>query len=239
MCGLLAVCSAARSDEYSSTRQQLEESGNSSRGRVRQAAVAAGQFLRRLRAGEHREEALPTNLRIAWWCQSVVDRISALIQAGVGLLPGDASDDRACRILTYWDRQIRLAAVTNNQAMTAPPYLAGRMYFFSKEYRLLTPRGRLIVDWYDMSGAPDAEQSLLGKCEFDADSLQKLKSVNLVGMGYTIWVPWPDYRPQYTRVKIQVTFMPASGGDPVFAEPYVMSLQADFLGHGCERNAPD
>jgi hypothetical protein len=145
-----------------------------------------------------------------------------------GFLSSDPGDERPCRVMSYWDRTIRLAPDTKSHPMQEIPCLAGRVYFFGPEAgHLLTPRGTLIVDWYDMSGPPDGPHALLGECVIDPDSLQKFKSVNLVGIGYSIPVPWQGYRPEYTHVKIQMAFLPERGGDPIYAEPSVVSLQND------------
>jgi hypothetical protein len=146
----------------------------------------------------------------------------------LSFFPGDWGEEQPCRIMSYWDRTIRMAPDTKSQPMQELPCLAGRVYFFGVDPgHLLTPRGKLIVNWYDMSGPPDAPHRLLGECRYDGDSLQKMKSINMVGVGYTIVVPWQGYSREFTRVKIQMAFLPEHGGDPIYAEPSIVTLQND------------
>ena len=137
-------------------------------------------------------------------------------------------DERPCWITGYWDRNVRIALNTKSKGFRPEemPVLAGRVYFFGADPKTpLTPRGTLVVDFYDVSGPSDGEPPLLGRTVYGNADLQKMRSVNLLGMGYTILADWQTYDPKYTRVKVQVTFLPEKGGEPVFADPAVVSLQ--------------
>ncbi len=155
---------------------------------------------------------------------------AGLCDAGllVRLVPGAPVEERPCRVLTYWDRTVRVALDTKGPPGTELPMLAGRVYFFGADSgHLLTPRGKLVVDWYDLSGPPNPHPPLLGECVYGADDLQKMKSENMVGIGYTIVAPWQDYRPEVSRIRVQVAFLPEKGGDPVYAEPAIVALECD------------
>jgi hypothetical protein len=149
-----------------------------------------------------------------------------------GWFHDSAADERPCRILGYWDRNIRVAFDTESKTpgsqSSQVACLAGRVYFFgAHEGELITPRGKLHVAWFDMTGPPGTEPPLLGEVVYDPDSLQRMKSRNLIGMGYTIVAPWQGYTPNKSHIKVQVAFVPEKGGSPIYAEPALVSLQCD------------
>lgn len=167
--------------------------------------------------------------RGAWMPLVLVVLAPGCVTPDVPLFRGSAPDEeRPCRILSYWDRNVRIVLDTKSQSLRPRemPMLAGRVYFFGAEAKdTLTPRGLLIVDFYDLNVPADVEPPLLSRTMYDPNSLQKMRSRNLLGMGYTVLADWPNYDPKYTRVKVQVTFIPEKGGEPVFAEPAIVSLQ--------------
>jgi hypothetical protein len=160
---------------------------------------------------------------------AVVFLASGCVTPSTSMFRGSApEEERPCKIYSYWDQNVRIAFNTESKRVPPEelPFLAGRVYFFGPDGRSpLTPRGTLIVDFYDTQVPPDAEPPLLGRTVYGPQDLQKVRSENLLGMGYTILAYWGTYSPKYTRVRVQVTFIPEKGGGQIFAEPALVSLQ--------------
>jgi hypothetical protein len=157
------------------------------------------------------------------------------------LHPGAHEEERPCKILSYWDQHVRIAFNTESQRIPPEelPFLAGRVYFFGADAkRPLTPSGTLTVDFYDMSVPAGTEPPLLGRTVFGSADLQKMRSENLLGMGYTVLAYWGTYDPKYTRIKVQITFYPEKGGGQLFAEPAIVSLQSARVERGRRTDLP-
>jgi hypothetical protein len=159
---------------------------------------------------------------------AVVFLASGCVTPSTSMFRGSAPEELPCKILSYWDQHVRIAL--NSRSQTVPPeelpFLAGRVYFFGPgANHPLMPHGTLIVDFFDASAPPDGPPQQLGRTVYGPDDLQKVRSENLLGMGYTVLAYWGNYDPKYTRVKVLVTFIPEKGGDRIFAEPAIVSLQ--------------
>ncbi len=153
--------------------------------------------------------------------------------------PG-AEEERPCRIFSYWDQNVRVAFNTEQKGLRPEelPFVAGRVYFFGPEGKHpLTPRGALIVDFYDMT-TPSETPPLLGRTVYGANDMQKLRSANMLGMGYTVIAYWGNYDPKYKRLKVQLTFIPEKGGGQIFAEPAIVSLQSARVDAGRRTRLP-
>jgi len=46
----------------------------------------------------------------------------------------------------------------------------------------------------------------------------------MIGWGYTLFLPWPDYKPDVTRIQLRVRFEPAKGGLAMYANSEPMTL---------------
>jgi hypothetical protein len=142
------------------------------------------------------------------------------------MLHGEIADEPPCRLACSWDRNVR---VTQNcvDGGSAVPGLAGRLYFFTQDQKHLTSaHGKVVAEWYD-AAAPAGTNPQHFRVEYAAADLQKMKREDWAGVGYTVFLPWPDYRPNITRVRLHVCFMPEKGGFPLYADPVDISLQGD------------
>jgi hypothetical protein len=113
-------------------------------------------------------------------------------------------------------------AVWQNQLMITPdavnhgsplPGLAGRCYLFGPDLgHTVKGEGRLVVDVFDSAQAgADGQPRLIERWDFDKDTLNRLLRKDFFGWGYTLFLPWPDYRPDYTRLQIQICYVPENG----------------------------
>jgi hypothetical protein len=103
--------------------------------------------------------------------------------------------------------------------------LAGRMYLFGQELGApVGGDGIAIVDLHDVS--PETTQGkpkLLERWEIDRETLKRLARKDTIGWGYTLFLPWSTYRPDVTRVQLQVRYVPEKGL-PLFSPPAVIGL---------------
>ena len=145
---------------------------------------------------------------------------------GLGFLNTDPGHERPCGVVSFWDRNVRIALDTEHHGAEIP-MLAGRVFFFGPDKRPMAARGKLAIYWYDMTGPADGPHPQLGECLYDADTLDKLKKTDMVGVGYTVVASWQNYRPEVKHIKVQVCFMPERGGSPIYGEPALVSLHSD------------
>lgn len=140
---------------------------------------------------------------------------------------GDGGADRPVNhLLTYWDNHVRIVQDTQNQGAPLPG-LAGRLFLFNDEtHDCVDARGAVLVQMYDMtSAAPGKAPTRLAEWRFDAESLKRLKRKDRIGAGYTLFLPWDQYRPDIKEVQLQVCYAPEKGA-PRYTEPQSLTLQS-------------
>lgn len=120
----------------------------------------------------------------------------------------------ASEITIVWRNKIdHLPDPTRNGAMGAG--LAGQLFLFGPppKMQFAPADGKLTVALYDESprppGQPAAEPQVW---EFTKDALKGLVTPDeRFGMCYALFLPWPSYRPDVTRVRIAARYEPESG----------------------------
>jgi hypothetical protein len=122
--------------------------------------------------------------------------------------------------LALWQPEVRFAAdPTRNGAMI--PGLAGRVYLFGPDIAFpLTGDGGMIIDLYDESSGQPVQ---LEQWRFDPETLHRLLRRDIVGWGYTLFLPWSTYKPEISKVHMKLRYDPAHGS-PLFAESSPMTL---------------
>jgi hypothetical protein len=118
----------------------------------------------------------------------------------------------AAEITILWRNKIDyLPDPTRNGAMGAG--LAGQLFLFGPAMQFAPADGKLTVALYDESprpqGTPPAEPQVW---EFTKETLKGLKTPDeRFGMSYALFLPWPSYRPDVSRVRIAARYEPESG----------------------------
>ena len=132
----------------------------------------------------------------------------------------------AAQVHATWDNRVRVTPDPVNGG--APqPVIAGRMYLFGQELdRSLLNHGKVVVDLYDMTGAPQTPPRMLERWQIDDTTLQKFRRKDIIGEGYTLVLPWGTFRPDVAQVKMHLCFQPEKGA-PLYAEPSVVTLHRD------------
>ena len=105
------------------------------------------------------------------------------------------------------------------------PGIAGQLFLFGSRDQAATADGTLIVELFDETPRPNGMPPLKPEqWTFRKDVLQTLRSVDeRFGPNYVVFLPWPSYRPDVTRVRIKVRFDPEKGY-PLYAEQSHLSL---------------
>lgn len=100
--------------------------------------------------------------------------------------------------------------------------LAGQVYFFGEDIGYpLGGKGTLTVDAREFQ--PDGTAKLIERWEIDPATLAKLGRKDRIGWGYTVFLPWSTFRPDITRLQLQLKFVPETG-IPIFSTPTTVSL---------------
>lgn len=121
------------------------------------------------------------------------------------------------------------------------PGLVGQLFLFGPRMEFAQAEGKLTVALYDETPRPPgAPQPKPMGWEFTKDVLQRLRTPDeRFGMSYALFLPWQDYRPDVTKVRIAIRFDPEQGF-PLYAPETRLSLDTGKIVDGATSwtNAP-
>ena len=131
----------------------------------------------------------------------------------------------AYQVQATWENRVLMVqdVVNNGQPLLG---LGGRVYLFGQElgYPVIGD-GIATVEVSDVTHAnAQTKPRLLERWEIDAETLRRLIRKDMIGWGYSLFLPWQTYRPDITRVQLQVRYVPAKGM-PLFSPPSVVTLR--------------
>lgn len=109
---------------------------------------------------------------------------------------------------------------------TPGPGLVGQMFLFGgAKLDFVDADGTLTVDLIDETpGKPPAKAE---RWQFNKELLLKMRTTDeTFGRSYVLFLPWPAYRPDITRVRISARYDPddARNGHTLFSPPAVITL---------------
>ncbi|MCI0680643.1 MAG: hypothetical protein L0Y71_00950 [Gemmataceae bacterium] len=145
----------------------------------------------------------------------------------------------AYQVHATWENRVMITqdVVNNGKPLIG---LAGRMYLFGQELgHPVGGDGMAIIELADVTHAnAQNKPQLLERWEIDPATLQRLLRKDMIGWGYTLFLPWRTYRPDIAKVQMQVRYVPAKGL-PLFSPPAVVTLrqEAPALAHS-QRTVP-
>src|SRR5262245_31497220 len=161
--------------------------------------------------------------------------LSFLLSAGCvtlgPLLPGSdlTAGTSPFQVVAWWSNQVMWTPdPTHGGAPT--PGLAGRVYLFGPEIDFpLVGDGALVVDLLDVATVgPDGKPVLLEEWRLDKDTLKRLLKRDIVGWGYTVFLPWGTYRPEVSRIQLMVRYEPTNRSNPpLYAQSATITLAPD------------
>jgi hypothetical protein len=136
-----------------------------------------------------------------------------------------ANASLARRVEVAWCNQVMTTSNTENDNRPVQG-LAGRLYVFSEEIgRPLEAPGAVTIVVY----AVDKDNKVgppLATWNFDSATLRKLGRKDAIGFGYTLFLPWLEYKPEIRRVQLDVRYVP-DGGQALFAPSTTLALHQD------------
>jgi hypothetical protein len=108
---------------------------------------------------------------------------------------------------------------------TPTPGLAGRLYLFGPEIGYpLVGDGSLSVDLYDEGPKVNGGTPvLLEQWHIDKDTLRRLLKRDMIGWGYTLFLPWGTCKPEITRINLKMRYEPLKGY-PLFTDSGPLTL---------------
>lgn len=103
--------------------------------------------------------------------------------------------------------------------------LVGQLFLLDRRDQFAMAEGKLIVALYDESPRPPGMPANKPEgWEFTKETLKGLLTPDeRFGLCYAVFLPWPTYRPDVTRVRIAARFEP-EGGYPLYAKDTYITL---------------
>ena len=143
------------------------------------------------------------------------------------LRPHHENNTGVAQVHVAWDSRIHVTEDVGNQG--APLMgAAGRMYLFGPNMGVPLKQvpGKVTVDMFDATNGVGPDMPWLERWNYDAATLQRLQRKDMIGWGYTLFLPSDKLRPDMTQVQIRLCFTP-DHGTPMYAPPSIVSLRGD------------
>jgi hypothetical protein len=137
----------------------------------------------------------------------------------------------AATLISAWQNHIDyLPDPTRDGAMR--PGLAGQLFVYDQYDQPALLNGSITIDLYDETKRPPgAQPNKPERWKFNKDVVKALRSVDeRFGPGYVVFLPWPAYRPDVTRVRITVMYDAENGSFPVRALETRLTLDPTLAG---------
>ncbi len=132
-----------------------------------------------------------------------------------------------CQVAGMWYPEVHFEPDPAHNGEKVPG-LAGRVFVFGEEAgKTLVVDGELIVDLFDdtPAGRTVRQGMPVERWRIDPATLKRLRRKDsMFGWGYTVFLPWPSYRPETDLVHLKITFTPV-GGTPLYSETPPLSLK--------------
>jgi hypothetical protein len=106
--------------------------------------------------------------------------------------------------------------------------IVGQMFLYGgPKYDFIQADGILTVDLVDDTPRPPGQQAAADeRWQFDKNTLRALQTKDeTFGKSYVLFLPWPAYRPDITRVRISARYDPEVG-HTLFAAPTTLTLDS-------------
>lgn len=124
-----------------------------------------------------------------------------------------------------WRKQIgHLPDPTKNGVPV--PGVVGQMFLYGGPMmEFVEANGVLTIDLVDDTPRPDGRPAAKAeRWQFPKEVLRRMKTGNeTFGKSYVLFLPWPDYRPDITRVRVSARYDPEDG-HTLFAQPTTVTF---------------
>jgi hypothetical protein len=122
-----------------------------------------------------------------------------------------------CQIVTTWENTVR-SSPDPTRGGAPQPVLAARLYLFSREANFIAGDGEVKVVLFDETHGP--AKVALEAWNIDPVSLKTWLGRDRYGWGYTLVLPFTQYRPDICKVRLRTCYIPAKGA-PQYSESLV------------------
>lgn len=130
-----------------------------------------------------------------------------------------------CQVIATWQNQIVVTADPVNQGQPLPGF-AGRLYLFGPQVDFpMTGDGAVVVDMFAEVPTEPGKPKWLEHWVIDKDTLKRLLKRDAIGWGYTLFLPWPNYRQDLNRVCLKLRYEPPKGL-PLYGDTAFVTLAA-------------
>lgn len=120
----------------------------------------------------------------------------------------------ACQVVAAWQNSVMYAADPAHGGNPTPGF-AARVYLFGPEVGTpLVAEGDLTFDLIDET---TGEPRWLERWTLDPETVKRLLRKDMIGWGYTVFLPSREVRPEMTKVRMRTAFHAAKRA-PVYAE---------------------
>jgi hypothetical protein len=165
----------------------------------------------------------------------------SLTLSGCVLLPTMPSilPDEPVRIMNCrWDSNVKVGYDVKHNGAPIVALAAQTHFFGSDAGHPITVHGKVVIEWFDITGPLADNPRPMRPCILEAAALQALQGKSFLGPAYTLVLHWPEYSPEVKRVLITTRFYPANGGDPIIAEPAQITLHGSTPVIGSHSSVP-
>ena len=124
-----------------------------------------------------------------------------------------------------WENHVMTAADTQNGGRPLPG-IAGRLYLFGENVGYpLRSGGTVTVVMHEVK--KDGSLKQLADWTIDPVTLQRLGRKDMVGWGYTLFLPWESHNPEIRRVQLQAKFTQDGSTNPLFTPASTVTLNPE------------
>jgi hypothetical protein len=134
----------------------------------------------------------------------------------------DLAVGRPTEAHVYWMNTIQMVPDPTRDGMPGPG-LVGRMFLFSSDGKPITCDGTVMVKLYNEQPADGSIGHEIERWIIDKANLAKMIEKDIVGYGYTMYLPTDTCNSRVTKVHMNVTFTPEKG-NPLYSISESMRL---------------
>jgi hypothetical protein len=129
-----------------------------------------------------------------------------------------------CSVMSVWDKEVNYVPDPTHGGQPAPGLL-GRLYLYDKDEKLpVEGEGALSVELYDdavLAGTPPVLKEVWN---IDQATMEKpFTKKDMMGPGYTLFLPWGTFRPDVTSIHLRVAYK-RQGLPPLYHDSGPMKL---------------
>jgi hypothetical protein len=119
---------------------------------------------------------------------------------------------QAAELITMWRNRVDYLPDPSRDGQMGAG-LAGQLFLYDNRMQPVAAEGKLTIALYDETPRPAGQPANLPEAwEFKKEDLKKLVTMDeRFGRSYALFLPWPTYRHDVTRVRIAVRYDPENG----------------------------